>query len=120
MLKYLVVEKILSHLYAVTPCCAGQHRLCILSLLQPFLALPGRLRKEFGSVDSPATSGLQKSGLKLPFSPDLVHMEGKPSSAWQTAAGGATGCDQFAPLCLEINRPEEKNGTCGKHNGQRK
>lgn len=118
MWKYLVVEKIFPHLCAVTSCCAGQQRVCILSLLQLSLALPGRLREEFHNVDSPTTNGLQKNKLNLPFSP--VHMEGKPSSAWQRAAGEATGCDEFAPLCLEINRPEGKNGTCGKHSGQRK
>lgn len=31
-------------------------------------------------MDSPTTSGFQKSRLKLPFSPDLVHMEEKPSA----------------------------------------
>lgn len=31
-------------------------------------------------MDSPTTSGFQKNRLKLPFSPDLVHMEGIPSS----------------------------------------
>lgn len=80
MLKYLVFEKMLPHLCAVAPCCAGQHWVCILSLVQLSLALPGGLRKEFGNVDSPITSGFQKNRLKLPFSPDLVHMEEKPSA----------------------------------------
>lgn len=50
-------------------------------------------------MGSPAINGFQKNRLKLPFSPDLVLMEGgtKFKSAWQTAAGGATGYEEFPP-----------------------
>lgn len=67
----------LPRLCAVTLCSVLGN---ILFLLQLSLALPGRLKKEFGNVGSPAINGFQKNRLKLPFSPDLVLMEGEPSS----------------------------------------
>lgn len=92
----------------------GSTRICNQSLFRPSSALPGGLGKEPGNGTVQSQMNFRRISWNGLFSPDLLHMEEKPSgvSAWQMSAGGATGWWVCTSLYLEINRWEEKDRIC--------